>query len=56
MYGNRNFKNYLLLSSVSEMLPLNKSRELHDCVLLNKLIRFEIFLKDIPRISKWTKD
>ena len=55
MYGNRNFKNYLLLSSVSEMLPLSKSREFHDCVFLNKLIRFEIFLTDIPRISKWTE-
>jgi hypothetical protein len=42
------------LSVLSDTLPLNKFRELHDCVTLNRVIRFEIFLRDIHRISKWT--
>lgn len=41
------------LNILSNTIPLDKFRELHDCVELNKLIRFEIFLKDIFRIPEW---
>jgi ppGpp synthetase/RelA/SpoT-type nucleotidyltranferase len=43
------------LSLLAEILPpsLYKFRELNDCINTNKLIRFEIDIKDIDKISDW---
>lgn len=41
------------LKILSEKISIDKFRELHDCITLNKLIRFEIYLKDIYKISQW---
>lgn len=42
------------LKIISDKISLDKFRELHDCITLNKLIRFEIYLKDINKVPDWT--
>ena len=41
------------LELLSDTISLDKFRELHDCVVLNKPIRLELFSKDIFKITEW---
>ncbi|MBS3913953.1 MAG: DUF483 domain-containing protein [Bacteroidetes bacterium] len=43
------------MSELGEMLSLNRFRELCDCLEFNKLVRMEIFLRDLSKIPEWTK-
>lgn len=54
MIRNLTNSKFEILSSLSEILSLNKFRELYDCIALGRLIRFEILFINIPRISDWT--